>query len=201
MTTLYVNRDDSEWSSTLSAVGGRNDTACDAVEVATTTMRELMEAHGPPEYLKVDIEGSDGVVLDELARLGAAFPLPEYLSFELNAMAWLDAVRGLGYDAFKLVAQNHHRRRGSKLYSSGELPESATNVVTGDRAWTTDAGLLRRTIRVACRVHDDASGVPEFLEKPPVFVGHDFAVLRAVFPVEARDLGQWYDVHCRLPSR
>jgi hypothetical protein len=54
--------------------------------------------------VQVDVEGADGVCLEQLAALGPG-GRPRFLSFELNCLPWLEAAVGLGYNAFKLVPQ------------------------------------------------------------------------------------------------
>ena len=64
---------------------------------------EVLRRFGIPYYLKVDIEGHDGHVLDALVRLRA---VPKYLSVESHSLDYLARLRVLGYDKFKIVNQN-----------------------------------------------------------------------------------------------
>ena len=87
---LYVNAEDSEWSSLLEAAGRRYDTEAEVVDVGATTLSELYAEHGAPHYVKIDVEGGDGDCLRQLRGL----PPPPYLSFELNSLA--SAKHGMG---------------------------------------------------------------------------------------------------------
>ena len=195
---LYVNCEDSEWSSTVRAVAERHDTAAVRVSVRACSLAQLCASHGPFDYIKVDIEGGDGDVLEQLKSL----PKPRFLSFELNSMEWLRCARDLGYDLFRLVAQNAHRSEllgcyGEPAWSSGAPPDCCR-----DQDWSTfetvQASALER-----CVLHADES-LEAFAERQrgdhPVFSHHDFAVLKPVFPLESKDLEQWFDVHCTSSS-
>merc|ERR1712079_683749 len=103
--TLYVNEEDSEWSSLIQSCGERFDTKAKAVDVEPVSLAVLFQTHGSPWYLKLDTEGADGIILDQLANLSK----PSYLSFEFNSFAYLDKAFALGYDSFKVVAQGAHK--------------------------------------------------------------------------------------------
>eukprot|EP00466_Bigelowiella_natans_P005000 jgi/Bigna1/131939/aug1.16_g6647 len=111
---LFVNSEDCEWASVYESIGGRFNTSYTKISVQMTTMRELYEKYGNPDYVKIDIEGADGVCLDQLAALiltksssksssRSNARLPKYLSFECNSLAWIDKAVALGYRCFKLV--------------------------------------------------------------------------------------------------
>jgi FkbM family methyltransferase len=65
------------------------------MEVETTTLDELMVAHGVPFFIKIDVEGHERSVLQGLKR-----PVP-YLSFEVN----LPEFRSEGLQCVELLAQ------------------------------------------------------------------------------------------------
>ncbi len=54
------------------------------LSVATTTLDRLIEQHGRPFFIKIDVEGHEYAVLQGLSR-----PVP-YLSFEMNLPEFLD---------------------------------------------------------------------------------------------------------------
>lgn len=80
----------------------------DRVLVPTMTVDRLFRDHGPPSYVKIDVEHYDHVILREMFRLGIR---PPYLSAEAHSFRVLTMLlaRG-GYRAFKIV-------RGSSVAS------------------------------------------------------------------------------------
>eukprot|EP00931_Biecheleriopsis_adriatica_P109084 TRINITY_DN83340_c0_g1_i1.p1 TRINITY_DN83340_c0_g1~~TRINITY_DN83340_c0_g1_i1.p1 ORF type:complete len:322 (+),score=63.38 TRINITY_DN83340_c0_g1_i1:54-968(+) len=196
--TLYVNEEDSEWSSVLQSCGERYDTQAREVEVETTSLEELFRSHGTPWYLKLDTEGADGIILQQLAGLTK----PAYLSFELNSLSYLDEACGLGYHSFKVVAQGGHKaehlrdEQGRPLTHAGDFGEAAIDVTRGVDGWKTRGEVLDDCRRL-CLVHNAELDVQRFAAGPPRYVDRDFATLRACFPVESKNDEEWYDIHCR----
>jgi len=184
-----------------------------------TTMRKLYEKYGAPEYVKIDIEGADGICLDQLLILtkgssSAARLLPRYLTFECNSLAWIDKAVALGYGYFKLVPQSRFMCKGGgggrgdddgdeekdlkwrhRLWHSGPPAEESLGA-DGTGAWRS-ADFIKTQIRSRFCIHSEGE-VGCFLKGPRPFVEHDFAVLQSSFPIESRDEEQWYDVHAKL---
>jgi FkbM family methyltransferase len=106
----------SEWSSFNRAVAARDGTLHAPVSVPVVPFAQVLEQHGVPHYLKIDIEGNDRLCVDALRGR----TLPRYISVESEcvgdsealsdeqATAILLALREVGYRRFKLVDQ----RRG-----------------------------------------------------------------------------------------
>eukprot|EP00960_Hanusia_phi_P041920 755212-Hanusia_phi.AAC.1 len=190
---FYVNEEDSEWSSVFQAVGGRFDTDFRVFSVETCTMSSLYEKYGRPDYIKIDIEGGDEICLQQLQGLAP----PEILSFECNSFKWVEMAADLGYDAFKLVPQSAFLAQdvewSHRVWHSGPEGEEAVNVC-GDQSWCSKEE-LEEQIRERFVIHS-SSGLDEFLQSARPFMQHDFAVLQAVFPIEAKDEQEWYDVYC-----
>lgn len=83
--------------------------AVEVMEIPSVSMAEVIQEHGVPYYLKVDIEGADMLCLEALlAQEGR----PRYLSMESTKTSWRDLVAEfdmldrLGYSRFKIVAQH-----------------------------------------------------------------------------------------------
>jgi FkbM family methyltransferase len=103
--TFHVNLDNDHWSSLDVGWAGRDASRCQGIRVPCVTLSSLFEEYGVPHYLKIDVEGADQIVLDQLK--GAA-SLPHYVSVEdcrfgFDYMAILAAC---GYDGFKLLDQS-----------------------------------------------------------------------------------------------
>jgi hypothetical protein len=66
----------------------------------------LFNTYGVPYYLKIDIEGSDVLLIRALRALGD--DIPKYVSFEigLEVIECLQILSDLGYARFKLVEQS-----------------------------------------------------------------------------------------------
>jgi FkbM family methyltransferase len=101
---FYVRDDSNGWSSLFPAVAERDGRASRRIEVQTTTLRELISAHGVPYYVKCDIEGGDTLFLEQLAGEPER---PPFVSVELSEPAQLDLLRAAGYDRFQIINQSH----------------------------------------------------------------------------------------------
>lgn len=101
------------------------------VDVKSTDLGALFGKHGTPWYLKLDTEGADGLILDQLATL---WPKPPFLSFELNSLVYLKQAAEQGYQDFKVVPQGHHKAKhlldehGRPLTHAGDFGEDAIGV-------------------------------------------------------------------------
>jgi len=78
------------------------------VRVPTLCLEELVERHGCPGFLKIDIEGADEAVLADLARLAVR---PQTVSWETGKESLRGVLRqhrrlaALGYGRFRVVQQ------------------------------------------------------------------------------------------------
>jgi FkbM family methyltransferase len=77
------------------------------ITIRTITIGELLRLHGVPDYLKIDIEGYDEIVLEQLARESAR---PRFISVEGYGMKSLDDLLALGYREFQWVPQRHYEK-------------------------------------------------------------------------------------------
>jgi len=73
----------------------------DRVTLASRPVKQIIERHGAPYYIKIDIEGFDDVLLEQLLRNGVR---PPYISAESQNVRVFALLAGMGgYSAFKLV--------------------------------------------------------------------------------------------------
>ncbi len=115
--TLYAD-EFTAWSTIDERWASRNrrreGTTQEEVRVPATTLDALIEEHGAPYYLKVDIEGMDVVALHGLARVEAR---PTYVSIESEKVSFralreeIELLADLGYGGFKLVSQRNVPRQ------------------------------------------------------------------------------------------
>jgi FkbM family methyltransferase len=85
------------------SIAGRDGCQVTEITVPTRTFGSILDEHGVPYFLKLDIEGSDDVCLKALGE-----DLPKYLSFEASKDS-LDEILTLiklGYSRFSLIRQN-----------------------------------------------------------------------------------------------
>lgn len=165
---FYINLENDHWSSLDVNWAGRNGSAYKSVPVQCVTLPALFATYGVPFTLKIDVEGVDHVVLDQLRGLDL---LPRFVSVEdcRFGFDYMEALAACGYDGFKLFDQSTVAGRVDAetghtfpLGSSGPLGAE----IEGD--WLSYAAvvdLYARTVR-------DRSGV------------------------RLAPQSQWWDIHC-----
>ena len=113
------------------AARNRNDKGMVGEKITVPGVRfgDLLEQHGIPHYLKVDIEGEDLTCLRELGRFRERPRFVscevDYLDFEIN-FSLVSSLWELGYRRFKIVPQGRHDQanRGKRYQDlSGNLFE------------------------------------------------------------------------------
>jgi FkbM family methyltransferase len=102
-----------EWSSFNRSIASRNGTSHAPVCVPVVPFCHILQEHGIPHYLKIDIEGHDQLCIDALRGK----EIPKYISVEAEcggdsaplsddeALSMLQLLRDVGYSRFKLVNQ------------------------------------------------------------------------------------------------
>jgi FkbM family methyltransferase len=110
--TFWIS-DHPDWSSFDLAIASRAHTGHKPITVPVVPFAQLIEEHGIPQYLKIDIEGSDKLCLEALK----ASHLPRFISIESEcvgdsralsdeeATETLELLHDVGYRRFKLVDQ------------------------------------------------------------------------------------------------
>ena len=94
----------SEWSSFHREVASRDGAPHHEILVPCRRFASIVKEFGVPYYLKVDIEGNDGLCLNAL-RGGL---LPQFVSVETSDLTLLDLMAELGYTRFKTISQFHY---------------------------------------------------------------------------------------------
>lgn len=105
--------ENSEWNSLFSDIATRKHLRMTTIDVQAVRLPDVFEAHGTPDYCKIDVEGADLLCLESLKGCAA---LPQFLSVESEcagdqgvtetaALRTLHALHDLGYERFKLVDQ------------------------------------------------------------------------------------------------
>lgn len=109
---LYVHKN-AHVLGTTTKPAQKNLAKYDFFEVPTTTIHTLIEAHGDPLYVKLDIEGLDAEILRSLLSLPVK---PPYVSAEGHDPRIFGLLAGMGnYTRFKLVEGSKVERNFKNL--------------------------------------------------------------------------------------
>jgi FkbM family methyltransferase len=100
---FYCNDSNDHWSSFHRHAGARAGSHFHVVEVETAPLSHFFERFGTPYYLKIDIEGDDQLVLEQLAQLPMR---PQFVSFETATTEPLWLAHAAGYRHFQLLPQH-----------------------------------------------------------------------------------------------
>lgn len=152
---LTVNDDNTEWSSAhkaSKAFMGQHRT----ITVPGMTLAELVELHGVPYYIKIDIEGGELDAVRSLAQLPFS-KQPSYLSVEANPHLFsvLQILWDLGYREFQLIRQGGEFLSLPPFFSCEGLdyPYAFTNHMSGsfgrdlpERNWVGLVEIIRRVL-------------------------------------------------------
>jgi len=119
---FFVNQDNDHWSSLDVGWASRNETQYRQVSVRCVTLSNLIDEFETPYYLKVDVEGVDQSVLQQLKDRDL---LPLYVSVEdcRFGFQYMETLAECGYDSFKLLDQSTVSRladpKTGRLFSPG----------------------------------------------------------------------------------
>lgn len=129
---FYINTENHHWSSLDINWATRNNTNVMPCSVKGMTLRHIVELHGCPFFLKIDIEGGDIAVLNQLLEISLR---PEFLSIEdcRFGFEYLELLQKIGYRRFKLsnqalvpqmedLAIDHHFHLGDSGMFGDDLP-------------------------------------------------------------------------------
>ena len=205
--TFWSNDQYDDWGTTSDEFVQRNaaaGTSMHAVTVPGLPLQRILDEHGTPHYLKIDIEGSDSLCLEALRGR----EIPQYLSIEADLtspdamFAQLAAMWELGYRHFQILNQGCNRwrecpnpaREGQYVkasfgaFSSGlfgeELPDE----------WMCATDLVSLAKPLVREQQTYGLNAPHYRSIP----GRGYKALRRLLhnPVA------WYDIHARAePAR
>lgn len=108
---FYIHPSKSDWSSCKKDMAESDGSKAKAVSVATLSLGDLCRDFGKPLYVKVDVEGCDIVVAQQLYELKEK---PQYVSFEISKrdygeiFSWLCVSE---YKKYQLVNQSNNVNR------------------------------------------------------------------------------------------
>lgn len=99
--SFYVNKEVTEWSSSSEVLGSRKF-GSQKITVKGITIPEIIEEHGVPYYMKIDIEGADIIPVRGLTKANAR---PVYVSYEASTFDAAAVLFVLGYKRFSVLKQ------------------------------------------------------------------------------------------------
>ena len=138
---FHISNVNDVWSSFNKANADQGGGNSKTIRVTGVRFRNILQKYGVPFYLKIDIEGSDHLCIDDLQ----SECLPRYVSVELSHTkgGWMiDRLFSLGFTGFKFVRQNDlsviapdelpaylkSRRRTAGLGLAGHVIRRARNI-------------------------------------------------------------------------
>lgn len=98
---FWICDDEYEWSSFDREVAARRGHKHHAIRIPCASIADLVDKHGLPRYMKIDIEGNDRICLKQLSPRKS----PAYISIESYGEESIADLAALGYAAFKVVDQ------------------------------------------------------------------------------------------------
>jgi FkbM family methyltransferase len=99
---FFENLDNDHWSSFEKEYGTRNGTRYREHNIVCHKVQYLFERFGTPHFMKIDVEGADKHILDDMKSLPNR---PNFISVEEYGVEALIALHDLGYDRFTIVPQ------------------------------------------------------------------------------------------------
>lgn len=114
--SFYINQEKDDWGTTSLEFAERNErlgTENRVTDVPALPFERLLEKHGVPYYLKIDIEGADMLCLSALHHVQQR---PRFVSIEMELTGFADGFESiaelwaLGYRRFKIVNQSLNKR-------------------------------------------------------------------------------------------
>jgi FkbM family methyltransferase len=113
---FFIRDDKIEWSSFFQEIAEQDGKKSKCIQLDSISIYNLVTKYGIPYYLKVDIEGCDILVSNQISNLKE---IPKYSSFELNKKEYLDLLidlRSAGYTKFQLRNQGNNEPLSSGLF-------------------------------------------------------------------------------------
>ena len=101
---LFVRDDKTVWSSIFQNAAERDGVEAQVCQVDVVTVRELIEKFGVPRYIKIDLEGAEVFVLDQIA---SELDKPPFVSVELFSPETIRRLDNIGYDRFQMINQGY----------------------------------------------------------------------------------------------
>ncbi|HEY7230952.1 MAG TPA: FkbM family methyltransferase [Pseudolabrys sp.] len=148
--SFFVNLENDHWSSLDIGWASRNETRYQQISIPCVTLSHLIEEFETPYYLKVDVEGVDRSVLEQLKHCNL---LPLYVSVEdcRFGFQYMETLAACGYDSFKLFDQSTVSQladpKTGRLFSPGSSGPFGHEVPGEWRCYNDILELYSKTVR------------------------------------------------------
>ena len=212
---FYRNDKVSVWGTVCVNWAERNErlgTSNSILEVDVVDLARIMQQHGVPHYMKIDIEGSDMVCVNALTLFRER---PDYISLESDKTSFanikreIDAFADLGYDSFQVVEQSgiphaqvppHPAQEGAYVAWRFEYGSSGLFGAELDGEWQSKREILRqyRVIRLGYYLLGDDGILNQWKFRGACRLR--FLIGRFLRLVARANVPGWYDTHARLSS-
>lgn len=209
---FYLCEGKSEFNSFDRANATKFGHTCRGIQIPCCTFDSILQQHGLPHYLKIDIECYDAQCVAALQPR----ELPRYISCELTRTSQLEQLAELGFNSFKLVWQGHHRAvldetRSLSAWAGATIPQISPLTWVAkkyrslrDRSVRASARALRKCRILApenpwnWKFRHGSSG-PFGEDAPGVWIDRDEALFRWLTIRRSHGDNYWVDVHatCR----
>lgn len=98
---FYINEEKPEWNSFDLSITSRDGLPWHSIKIKALPFEKIVEQHGVPYYLKVDIEGHDYLCIRGIDK----DDLPKYMSVEVNDVSLIFDLAKKGFTRFKIIFQ------------------------------------------------------------------------------------------------
>jgi FkbM family methyltransferase len=108
---FYIHPIKSDWSSCLQELAESDGSKAEIITVETICLSDLCRQFGVPRYLKVDVEGCDLMVAQQISHLQEK---PKFVSFEISKRDYAGLFAYLfvsGYVGYQLINQANNAAR------------------------------------------------------------------------------------------
>lgn len=106
---FFLNNDDIKFSSSILSWADKGKSNLTQIDVQEDSILKLFEEYGVPNYLKIDVEGVDLLILRNLLSANLSpTSLPKFISVEdcRFGFEYVDLLNKMGYKKFKILDQS-----------------------------------------------------------------------------------------------
>jgi FkbM family methyltransferase len=209
---FYKNDGNSQWGTVNADWVDRNvrkGTSSNMVEVDAIDFAKVIQQHGMPHYMKIDIEGNDMICVNAIKVFRER---PDYISIESNKTSFamikreIDAFAELGYSSFQAVEQAaipraqtppNPAREGNYVAQRFEDGSSGLFGSELGSQWKSKPEILRqyRLVRLGYYLVGD-----DGILSHPMFPGARKWIGRFLKLFTKANVPGWYDTHARHSS-